>query len=181
MQATYACIARWGIKRTSVEDAAREAGVSRATLYRYFGSREQLLNSVVAWEYSRFFDRLIEAVAPATTLAQVLELGLMSAHRAIAEHEVLQVVLRTEPALLEPTFSAVTATTREQVASFLAPYVAAATLAEGVDPAGVADYLARMFLSYMGAQGRWDLADPDQVRSLVEYELLGGIVVTTAR
>ena len=36
LQATYACVARWGLAKTTVEDAAREAGVSRATVYRYF-------------------------------------------------------------------------------------------------------------------------------------------------
>ncbi len=36
LQATYDCVARWGLAKTTVEDAAREAGVSRATVYRYF-------------------------------------------------------------------------------------------------------------------------------------------------
>ena len=35
LEATFACVDRWGIAKTTVEDAAREAGVSRATLYRY--------------------------------------------------------------------------------------------------------------------------------------------------
>jgi len=178
LQATYACIARWGVKRTSLEDAASEAGVSRATLYRYFGSREQLMNAVVAWEYRRFFERLIDDVRDAGSLAEVMELGLQSARKAITEHEVLQMVLQTEPALLEPTFSAIGSTTRDRVAQFLLPYVLEATLAPGRDPEAVADYLARMFLSYMGAPGRWDLTESDQVKSLVEYELLGGILAS---
>jgi AcrR family transcriptional regulator len=180
LQATYACISRWGLKRTSLEDAAKEAGVSRATLYRYFGGREQLLNAVVAWEYGRFFDRLIVAVAGASTLTEVMEMGLVAAHRAIAEHEVLQMVLQTEPALLEPTFAEVGSTTRAQVAAFLRPYVDATPLAAGIEASTASDYLARMFLSYMGAPGRWDLDDANQVRSLVEYELLGGIVAVPA-
>jgi hypothetical protein len=38
-----------------------------------------------------------------------------------------------------------------------------------------AEYLARSILSLIGAPGRWDLDDPDQVSDLVEVELLGGI------
>ena len=34
IEATYACVARWGLAKTTVEDAAREAKVSRATVYR---------------------------------------------------------------------------------------------------------------------------------------------------
>jgi len=47
LQATYSCVARWGLAKTTVEDAAREAGVSRATVYRYFpGGRDELISAV---------------------------------------------------------------------------------------------------------------------------------------
>jgi hypothetical protein len=36
LEATYVCVARWGLAKTTVEDAAREAKVSRATVYRTF-------------------------------------------------------------------------------------------------------------------------------------------------
>ena len=73
LQATYDCVARWGLAKTTVEDAAREAGVSRATVYRYFpGGREELIGAVVAWEFSRFFLRLYEEVHDAETLEEVM-------------------------------------------------------------------------------------------------------------
>ena len=36
LDATVACIARVGVSKTTLDDVAREAGCSRATLYRYF-------------------------------------------------------------------------------------------------------------------------------------------------
>ena len=49
LEATYACVARYGLGKTTVEDAAREAGVSRATVYRHFpGGKDQLVAEV--WE-----------------------------------------------------------------------------------------------------------------------------------
>ena len=46
-----ACIERWGLAKTSLEDVATEAGLSRATLYRWFaGGRDQLITETVAWE-----------------------------------------------------------------------------------------------------------------------------------
>ena len=104
-----------------------------------------------------------------------MERGLQYAHRSIAEHEVLQLVLSTEPELLESTFTKIGATTRELVAAFLLPYLEQHDLVNGVVPAEAADYLARMVLSYMGSSGRWNLDDPEQVRTLVRLELLGGI------
>ncbi|HSP05013.1 MAG TPA: TetR/AcrR family transcriptional regulator, partial [Acidimicrobiales bacterium] len=38
-----ACIARTGITRTTVDDVVREAGVSRATLYRAFPGGKDVL------------------------------------------------------------------------------------------------------------------------------------------
>ena len=175
--AGYACIARFGPTRTSVEDVAQAAGVSRATMYRYFpGGRSELIDAVVTWEYRRFFLALYEALGGAETLEEVMERGLMVAHRAIVDHEVLQMILTTEPEILEPAFSAEGQPTRELVAEFLTPYLERHDLRPGVDVAAAADFLARMVLSYMGSPGRWDLEDPAQVSQLVEVELLSGIV-----
>ena len=69
LEGCYACIARHGIARTTVEDVAREAGLSRATVYRVFpGGRDDLVRETVVWEMGRFFGRLAEAVAGADLL-----------------------------------------------------------------------------------------------------------------
>src|SRR6185312_10727510 len=87
LQATYDCVARWGLAKTTVEDAAREAGVSRATVYRYFpGGRDELIGAVVGWEFARFFLRLYDEVHDADTLEEVMERGLVFAHNAILGH-----------------------------------------------------------------------------------------------
>lgn len=181
IEAGYACIARYGVARTSVEDVAQAAGVSRATMYRYFASRSDLVDAVVTWEYRRFFLRLYEAVSGAETLEEVMERGLMVARRSLDEHEVLQMVLVTEPEVLEPAMSAESAPTLAYVSEFLIPYLERHELRPGVDVEEAADFLGRMLLSYMGAPGRWDLEDPDQVSQLVRAELLSGIVPEPAR
>jgi len=177
LQATYDCVARWGLSKTTVEDAAREAGLSRATVYRYFpGGRQELINAVVGWEYAAFFLRLYEQVRDAESLEEVIERGLMFAHRSIREHEVLQRILLTEPDLLLPQLSVESAGTEKLIAAFLTPYLERHPLAAGVVVPEAADFLARMVLSFIAAPGRWDLDDPTQVSRLVRAELLGGIV-----
>jgi AcrR family transcriptional regulator len=176
LQATYVCVGRWGLAKTTVEDAAREAGVSRATVYRYFpGGREELVGAVVGWEFARFFRRLYEEVHDAETLEEVMERGLMFAHHALVEHEVLQRVLETEPEILLPRLTIEADQTNTLVAAFLAPYLVRHGMAEGPELDLAAEFLARMVLSYIGSPGRWDLNDPDQVALLVRSELLAGI------
>ena len=67
IDATLRCIARWGVGKTTLDDAAREAGCSRATVYRLFpGGKDGLLDAVCRAELARFFVGLtgrLEAVA----------------------------------------------------------------------------------------------------------------------
>jgi len=177
LAATYACVARWGLSKTTVEDAAREANVSRATVYRTFpGGRDELLDATVAWATSEFFLRLYEQVQEATSLEEVLELGIRFARRSILEHEVLQRVMQTEPEKLLPALTVESVRVRDVMADFLIPYLESRGVLPGVDLHEAADFLARMALSYIAAPGRWDLEDPEQVAELVEAELLAGVV-----
>ena len=177
LEATYACVARWGLSKTTIEDAAREAGLSRATVYRYFpGGRDELIDAVVSWQFLLFFGRLYEEVHGATSLEEVLDRGLVFARQALLEHEVLHKVLETEPDVLMPKLTVESNRTVGLISGFLVPYLHEHGMAEGVEIHEAADFLARMILSYISSPGHWDLADPEQVATLVRTELLAGVV-----
>ena len=53
LDAAEACLQRFGVAKTTVEDVAQAAGLSRATVYRQFGSRDALLLAVAAREADR--------------------------------------------------------------------------------------------------------------------------------
>jgi AcrR family transcriptional regulator len=181
LEAAYASVARYGMAKTTVEDVAREAGLSRATLYRMFpGGRDELFAAMVGREMDRFFLRLAEAVADAPDFASVLEAALVRAHRDIRGHAVLQTVLATEPERLLPVMTAEENRIHEDVVAFLRPRLAAEAAAGRVRPGVDLDlatrYVASMGLSMMATPGRVDLEDPAAVRDLVRHELLGGIL-----
>ncbi len=166
--------------KTTVEDVAREAGISRATVYRAFpGGRDELIDATVSWAVLDFFAKLYDRIQGAVDLEEVMERGIMFAHRSIVEHEVLQRVMLTEPETLLPALTVESIRIRRGIAEVLAPYVVDRGLAPGVDMRDAADFLARMVLSYISAPGRWDLEDPEQVSRLVQFELLAGVVVPT--
>jgi len=175
--AAYGCVARRGVAKTTVEDIARAAGVSRATVYRAFpGGRDDVIDATVAWATLDFFARLYEHIRNASGLEEMMEQGIAFAHRAIVEHDVLQRVMQTEPDRLLPALTVESNRVREGIAEVLAPYLADRGVAPGIELADAADFLARMVLSYISAPGRWDLDDQDQVARLVRAELLAGIV-----
>ena len=177
LEATYTCVARWGFSKTTVEDAAREAGVSRATVYRYFpGGRDEIMAAVVSWQHLAFFTRLYDEVHDSESLEEVLERGLLFARREVLAHEVLQKVLQTEPEVLLPQLTLEANRTVAAISAFLVPYLLRHGLAEGVDAQQAAEFIARMILSYISSPGHWDLGDPRQVSDLVRTELLSGVV-----
>jgi AcrR family transcriptional regulator len=177
----YACIADHGLAKVTLDDVAKASGVSRATIYRLFpGGRDQLLRETVGWEMNRFFAALADAVADAPDLPRRLETALTFAHRAVRDHAVLQKTLAQEPGALLPLMTVEQHRVIRYISDYLGPVLAteeaAGRLRPGVDVDHAADFLARMGLSLIGSPGRWDLEDPDAVRTLVRTELLAGIL-----
>lgn len=151
--------------------------MSRATVYRYFpGGKDQLVGDVIAWEAERFFLDLTAAVADHHGLAARLEAALLFAHQAIEDHAVLQKILDAEPERLMPTLTVESAHLLDMIKALLRPELGTVELADGIDSERAADWIARMFLSHIGAQGSWDLTDPASVAALVRTVFLTGVV-----
>jgi AcrR family transcriptional regulator len=181
LAATYACVARFGLAKTTIEDVVKESGVSRATIYRQFpGGRDELLLETVGWELGNFLNQLADHVRDAPNLSELFERGLAFAHQSVNQHAVLSKMMDTEPERLLPLLTTEARRTLPFIADFLQPYLrreaAAGRLQPGIDLDWAGDYLARAILSLIGAPGRWDLEDPVQAAELVRVELLGGIL-----
>lgn len=178
LAAVVRCAGRVGLARITVEEVAREAGVGRASVYRWFpGGRDQLVDEGVTWEVGRFLARIGDAVGDAGDLASRLERGLSFAHTAIEEHAVLQKLLRTEPSGVLPQLQATAPLVIAIVRDYLTPLLEAEELAPGVVAEEAAELIARLFLSFTVNQGSWDLRDPAEVRVLVRENLLAGVLV----
>lgn len=176
-EATFACVARYGIAKTTVEDVAREARMSRATVYRYFAGKDELVRETIAWETAHFFTRLAEVVAGIEELAPLLEEALFFAHEAVEDHAVLQKVLQTEPELLLPEMSTEAERLITLVRAFLVPWLDREELCAGVDRDAAAEHVARLFLSFLSAPGSWDLTNRAEVGRLVRHQILAGVIV----
>jgi len=185
LEAAYACVARFGLAKTTVEDVVKQSGVSRATVYRVFpGGKDELLREVVGWEMGRFFGALAEAVAGAADFGSLVEEGLVFAHRAVGEHVVLQKILVTEPEKLLPLMTTEQHRPLRFITAYLVPFLEReqreGRLRAGLDQAAAADFVARMLLSLIGSPGRWNLDDPAAVRRLVREDLLVGVLTPEA-
>lgn len=93
LHAAEACIRRWGIRRVSMNDVAREAGCSRGSVYRYFPDRDALVQAVLVQVSERTIAAAEPAVRRRRTLggkvaeAAVYVRGLVDAERTLGLSE----------------------------------------------------------------------------------------------
>ncbi|MCP9976309.1 TetR/AcrR family transcriptional regulator [Actinomadura madurae] len=92
----------YGPRRTTMDDVARESGLGRATIYRRFPTKGDLVTGVLLREARRFFAELDEAVAALPTLEERLVEGFAVALRISREQRLVTRLMVVEPELILP-------------------------------------------------------------------------------
>lgn len=177
VDAALRCFARWGVAKTTLDDVAREAGCSRATVYRVLpGGKDGLLDCVVQAEVARLQVALHERFDAADNLEELIVAGMTTAGRWLHGHAALQYLLLHEPEVVLPRISFHQADeVLGSVSAFVAPYLAR-HLPDDVDPYRVGEWLARIVLSYICSPSpAVDMEDEDSVRNLVQAFVLPGL------
>lgn len=70
--------AEYGLRKTTMGDIVRAAGVARATAYRYFGSKDEVFVEVLRREMRDILEAVGEAVAAETTTRSRLRAAIMT-------------------------------------------------------------------------------------------------------
>ena len=168
--------AEHGIRRTSMEDVARRAGVSRMTVFRRFTSKQRLVEVVIAREVHRGMQELDLLWEGAETLEDRLVAGFEFAGRYVRGHPLFDRLLRSEPDVLLPPLTLDGGPVLELYRSLIANRLQAevnAGRAATSDIDGVAEVIARLAISLLLTRdGTITLEDPHSVRRLVNLTLL---------
>jgi AcrR family transcriptional regulator len=85
LDAAEACFERSGVSKTTVEDIAKQASVSRATVYRYFAGRDAVVSGVILRATERYLERVrgrVEAQPDlGSAILEFVEVTIRAAHR----------------------------------------------------------------------------------------------------
>jgi AcrR family transcriptional regulator len=63
LDAALALLQRWGYRKTTLEDIARQAGVTKGTVYQHWNTRESLFEALLQREYLTFLVDFRERIA----------------------------------------------------------------------------------------------------------------------
>ncbi|MGO9103290.1 TetR/AcrR family transcriptional regulator [Mycobacterium sp.] len=174
--AAFEMFAEYGIRRATIDDVARRAGVSKMTVFRRFQSKQGLVGVVIAREIRRGMAELDRVWEREQTLEQRVVLGFSFAVNFVRGHALFDRLLRSEPELLLPLLTidgtAALALYRELIGQRLRTEVRAGRAAPAdVDQA--AEVLARLAISLLlTREGTITLDDDETIVALVRNVLL---------
>ncbi|MGW7078089.1 TetR/AcrR family transcriptional regulator [Streptomyces sp. NPDC054866] len=177
LDAAYEQFCRMGIKRSTMADVARLAGLSRITVYRRFASKEALVEQVVRREFRRYFDQFIVEIKDAGSVADRVVLGFVSSLRAIRSNPLIGGLLTVEPDAVVPSMTTdggrTLAGVRQFVAGRLRQEQRAGNLSGEVDVDVVAEMMVRVSTSFLVVPSQIiDLDDEGQLRALARQFLV---------
>jgi AcrR family transcriptional regulator len=180
LEAANECFIQLGIQRTSVQDVARAAHVSRGTVYRYFEDRHALINAAIEFGAQRFYREVAAAMGEKTTLAeQVGAMGEVQS-RILLDHRTRNRLMSDDAELMRHMVSDADNAVRRSTA-FLLPYVRDARqrgeVGAGVDVTAASEWLARIIysLATVHEAQTFDMSRPETVRRYIETFAINGL------
>lgn len=72
IEAAAKCFEQYGAQRTSMDDIAEAAGISRKTLYRVFNDRPKLIQAVLQHRWAKVFKKIQNRIAKSNTIEEAL-------------------------------------------------------------------------------------------------------------
>lgn len=101
LDAARAAALEFGVRRTSLSEVARRAGVSRMTVYNRFGEKPALMRALMTREFGALLEHVASAVDGEHGRGRLVA-ALVLVARALPGNALFRKVRRAEPELLSP-------------------------------------------------------------------------------
>ncbi|MEU3145063.1 MULTISPECIES: TetR/AcrR family transcriptional regulator [unclassified Streptomyces] len=102
LDAVRDCVLAVGVRRTTLTDVARRAGVSRMTLYRRWPDVRTLVGDLMTREWIAVATSAVPEARPGVTTRERMVDGLVAVVRAFGGHPLFQKIVGVDPELLLP-------------------------------------------------------------------------------
>ena len=157
IDAAEACFQRYGVGKTTVEDVATAAKVSRATVYRYFADRDELILGVLLREASRFLEGLAAEIDRQSDFERALVNGVLFTVDAVRSDPNLALLFAPDAIGITTSVAGASEAMFALTTAFLRPFFVAARddgqLRADIDLDDAAEWTVRTVLSLLAVHG----------------------------
>lgn len=167
LDAAAECVLAFGVRRTSLSDVARRAGVSRPTVYRRWLDRQALVADLMTRELGAVFAEAAghEPDRPGQVRAQAVG-QFLAAAAGLRAHPLLTKIIQVDPELLQPYIFVRLGASQRMALGFVAERIRAGQLDGSVRSGDVIAMSATVLLSIqslvLSARTAADLLTPGQ-------------------
>ncbi|MEM6105659.1 TetR/AcrR family transcriptional regulator [Mycobacterium sp. 050272] len=176
VESAFACFGRQGLQRATIVDIAKQAGISRSTIYEYFSDKASIVEACAEHASQQFYREMTKAMERGSSLEDKLcaaAVFVTQARRVIAsekyfDEDAISLLLTKDAAVL----------LRECV-EFFTPYLAAARLTgevrKDLDIEAAGEWFARILFSLFSTpSSTLDMDNPDVAAEFVRAHVVRG-------
>lgn len=175
------CFKRYGVAKTTVEDVAMQANVSRATVYRYFEGRDELVLGVLLREAGRFVKRLRKHIDLQPTFSDAIVEGAVFTLENVRGDANLGMLFAPETvgltARVEGASEALFAISSEIMLPIFELGSKEGKLREGIDLADASEWMMRVIISLLVVEVPFE-RNAEELRTFLRNFLLPALVAS---
>jgi AcrR family transcriptional regulator len=102
LEAARGLYQRYGYRKTTMDDIAKAAGITKPTIYSYFKGKKDILAALVEWEGSRILERGLSGTRDGAAPVEQLAAMFVATDRFLKEDPFLQGIVSRDPDILTP-------------------------------------------------------------------------------
>jgi len=180
LEAAQRCFSHYGFQKTAMEDIAREAGISRGSVYRHYPDKEALFREVSEEQTRLFIDEMSLRTSRITGLSDQIEEIVRLTRSFVLDNPLNAAMTRSDPESLTRALTSDGAVLLAMSIEALVPLIEGAKTAGEVrvntDSRRAAEWITRVVFSLISTPSiTFDRDDPAQVAAFIREFLVPGL------
>ncbi len=175
--AALACLKRQGIEKTTMSDIAKEAGIARPTLYKYFKNIEEVLSTAIDIEAYSFAESVVKHVTKFATIEERIVETIIYVVEELPKDPNLSIIINDDSAktLRDRAFSDEATLVFSEMTAVPLIEIRPELMDQGVE---ISEIMSRFAISMILFPGKY-ANDYDGLRALINRRILPGLIWTT--
>ena len=168
------CLKRQGIEKTTMSDIAKEAGIARPTLYKYFNNIEEVLSTAIDIEAYNFAESVVKHAKQFATIEERIVETIIYVVEELPKDPNLSIIVNDDSAktLRDRAFSDEATLVFSEMTAVPLIELRPELRDQGVE---ISEMMARFAISMILFPGKY-ANDCDGLRALISRRILPGLI-----